>query len=135
MTPVLLVRSALITISVFLLCPFPEPFLRRKIRRARYIKTDPTYIAGLHTAICSKFRLIISVCMCLTLCDPRNCNHPGSSARGILQARRVEPAVVSFSRGSSRLRIKLSSLVPLALAGRFFTTAPAGKHYYFHTYF
>ena len=86
MTPVSLVRSAPITVSVFLLCPFPEPFLRRNIRRARYVKTDPTYIAGLHTAICSKFGLITSVCMCLTLCDPRNCNYPGSSARGILQA-------------------------------------------------
>lgn len=56
MTPELLARGALIT--------FPEPFLGRKIRRARYVETDPTYIAGLHTAICSKFGLITS-CVCV----------------------------------------------------------------------
>ena len=38
---------------------------------------------------------------CLTLCDPVDCNPPGSSVHGILQARVLEWAAISFSRGSS----------------------------------
>ena len=39
---------------------------------------------------------------CPTLCDPMDCSPPGSSVRGILQARTLEWALVSSSRGSSR---------------------------------
>ena len=35
-------------------------------------------------------------------CDPVDCNRPGSSIHGILQARILERVAVSFSRGSSR---------------------------------
>ena len=38
---------------------------------------------------------------CLTLCDPRDCSLPGSSAHGIFQARILEWVAISFSRGSS----------------------------------
>ena len=38
---------------------------------------------------------------CLTLCDPMDCSPPGSSVRGILQARMLETIVISSSRGSS----------------------------------
>ena len=38
---------------------------------------------------------------CVRLCDPMDCSPPASSDRGILQARKVEWAVISFSRGSS----------------------------------
>ena len=41
---------------------------------------------------------------CLTLCDPMDCNLPGSSIHGIFQARIVEWIVISFSRGSSQAR-------------------------------
>ena len=34
---------------------------------------------------------------CLTLCDPIDCSLPGSSVPGILQARILEWAVISFS--------------------------------------
>ena len=40
----------------------------------------------------------------LTLCDPMDCRSPGSSVLGILQARILEWAATSFSRGSFRLR-------------------------------
>ena len=40
----------------------------------------------------------------LTLCDPMDCNPPSSSVHGILQARILEWAAISFSRGSSRPR-------------------------------
>ena len=39
---------------------------------------------------------------CLTLCDPMDCSPPGSSVRGILQARILEWVAVPFSRISSQ---------------------------------
>ena len=41
---------------------------------------------------------------CLTLCDPMDCSLPGSSVHGIFQARVLEWAAISFSRGSSQPR-------------------------------
>ena len=41
---------------------------------------------------------------CPTLCDPMDCSLPGSSVHGILQARILEWAAISFSRGSSQPR-------------------------------
>ena len=38
--------------------------------------------------------------LCLTHCDPMNCNPPGSSVHGISQARILEWVDISFSRGS-----------------------------------
>ena len=38
---------------------------------------------------------------CQTLCDPTDCSPPGSSVRGILQARILEWVAISFYRGSS----------------------------------
>ena len=37
-----------------------------------------------------------------TLCDPMDCSPPGSSVYGILQARILEWAAISFSRRSSQ---------------------------------
>ena len=42
--------------------------------------------------------------MRVRLCDPTDCNPPGSSVRGVLQARRLEGVAVPFPRGSSRPR-------------------------------
>ena len=41
---------------------------------------------------------------CPTLCDPMGCSLPGSSVRGIIQARVLEWVAVSFSRRSSQSR-------------------------------
>ena len=41
---------------------------------------------------------------CPTLCDPMDCSLPGSSVHGIFQARVLEWADISFSRGSSQPR-------------------------------
>ena len=38
---------------------------------------------------------------CLTLCDPMGCSSPGSSVRGILQARILERVAMPSSGGSS----------------------------------
>ena len=40
----------------------------------------------------------------LTLCDPMDCYPLDSSVYGVLQARILEWAAISFSRGSSQLR-------------------------------
>ena len=40
----------------------------------------------------------------LTLCDSMDCGPPGSSVRGIPQARILESVAIPFSRGSSQLR-------------------------------
>ena len=39
-----------------------------------------------------------------TLCDPLDCSPPGSSVRGILQARILEWIAIPFTRGSSQPR-------------------------------
>ena len=39
--------------------------------------------------------------LCPTLCDPMDCNPPGSSVHGISQARILEWVAIFFSRGSS----------------------------------
>ena len=41
---------------------------------------------------------------CPTLCDPTDCSLPGSSIRGIFQARILERVATSFSRRSSQSR-------------------------------
>ena len=42
----------------------------------------------------------------LTLCDPEDCGLLGSSVYGIFQARILTWVAISFSRGSSRLRVQ-----------------------------
>ena len=41
---------------------------------------------------------------CPTLGDPMDCSLPGSSARGIFQAKILEWVSISYSRGDSRFR-------------------------------
>ena len=48
----------------------------------------------------NRFSIVYGV----TLCDLMDCSPPGSSVHGILQARILEWAAISFSRGSSRPR-------------------------------
>ena len=51
----------------------------------------------------SKVKVLV-VQSCPTICDTMDCSRPGSSVRGILQARILEWGAIPFSRGSSRLR-------------------------------
>ena len=53
-----------------------------------------------------------------TLCNPMDCSLPGSSVHGIFQARILEWAAVSFSRGPSWLRDRTCAS---CIAGRVFT--------------
>ena len=54
----------------------------------------------------------------LTLCDPMDCNPPGSSVHEILQARILEWIALPSSRGSSQLRDQTRVS---CIAGGFFT--------------
>ena len=67
--------------------------------------------------------------LCLTLCDPMDCNLPGSTVHGILQARILVWVAISFSRGSSQPRgwTQVSHI-----AGRFFTLWATREAPYFH---
>ena len=60
--------------------------------------------------------------LCLTLCDPVDCNLPGSSSIGILQARIQEWGAMPSSRGSSQPRDQTQIS---CIAGRFFTISAA----------
>ena len=57
--------------------------------------------------VCSHAKSLQS---CLTLCDPMDCNPPGSSVHGILQARMLEWVAMPSSRGSSRERNLVSDV-------------------------
>ena len=75
--------------------------------------------------------MCISICSvsqsCLTLWDPMDCNPPGSSVHGILQARILEWVAISFSWRSSPPRIELESLTTPALAAGFLPLEATGK--------
>ena len=64
---------------------------------------------------------------CPTLCDPMDHSLPGSSVRGISQARILEWFAISSCGESFQPGIKPVSPTSPALAGRFFTTEPRGK--------
>ena len=62
------------------------------------------HFSGCH-CICKYF----STCSqsCPTLCDPMDCNLPGSSVHRVCQARILEWVAISYSRGPSRPRDSL----------------------------
>ena len=62
--------------------------------------------------------------LCLTLCDPVDCNLQGSSVHGILQTRILQWVAISFSGGSSQPKYRTQVY---SLASRFFSTEPPGK--------
>ena len=69
--------------------------------------------------------IIISLCLltylCLTLCDPLDCNPPGSPVLGISQARILEWVAISSSRGSSQPMDQTHVSWSSCIAGKFFT--------------
>ena len=70
---------------------------------------------------------------CLTLYNPTDCNPPGSSVHGILQARIPEWVAKPSSTGSSWPRVQLSvSLAPALASGFFSTTWEAHMCTYWH---
>ena len=61
------------------------------------------------------------------LCDPMDCNLPGSSVHAILQARILAWVVIPPPGNLPNPGIEPTSLASPALAGIFFTTEPPGK--------
>ena len=51
--------------------------------------------------VCVRARTRLVAQSCLTLCDPVDCSPPGSSVRGLLQARTLEQVAMPSSRVSS----------------------------------
>ena len=72
-----------------------------------------------------------SLCMnaqsCPTLCDHMDCSPPGSSVRGIFQARILERVAISFSRESSQPGVEASSPASPALQADFLLLELSGK--------
>ena len=84
--------------------------------------------------LCYEVNALMGTCMlghcgCVRLfCDLTDGSPPGSSVRGILQAKILEWVAMPSSRGSSQPRDQTHmSLIPPALAGRFFMTSTPGK--------
>ena len=53
---------------------------------------------------------------CLTLCDPMDCSLPGSSIRGIFQARVLEWGAIAFSDEIPLLKYKTSLLTMVSIS-------------------
>ena len=79
-------------------------------------------LQGMPACVCA-----VSLQLCLTLCDTMDCSLPGSSVHGVLQARILEWAAISSSRGSSQPRDRTHVSCGSCTTGRFFTTEPPGK--------
>ena len=60
-------------------------------------------------------------------CDPMDCSPPGSSVHGILQARILEWAAISSSRGSPPPRDQTCISFFSCIASRFLTSQSLGK--------
>ena len=76
------------------------------------------------TQHCKSTIVVLVAKSCPALCNPMGCSWPGSSVRGISQARILEWVAIPFSRGSSRPRDQIH--IP-ALAAGFFTSEPPEK--------
>ena len=64
--------------------------------------TQAYYCFSLGSSICFSVSKVSEVSQsCLTLCDPLDCNRPGFSISGILQARILEWVAITSFKGSS----------------------------------
>ena len=73
-----------------------------------------TSLADISLCVCVCVSVHVSVGVqwlqsCSTLCDPEDCSPSVSSVHGILQARILKYAAISFSRGSSWPRDRITS--------------------------
>ena len=75
---------------------------------------------------CCSVALVVS-----DFCDPMDCNPPGSSVYGILQAKILEWVAIPSSRASSPSRDRTCVSYFTALADGFFTTSTTREATYF----
>ena len=74
--------------------------------RAKYLAD--TYTKAVGAEWFSEFCVLVAQ-SCPALCNPTDCSPPGSSVRGIFQARILEWVAISSSRGSSWPRDRMQS--------------------------
>ena len=67
---------------------------------------------------------MLSLQLCLTLCNAMDCSPPGSSLHGILQASILEWVAISSSRGSSQPRDQTPVSCISCIESGFFTSEP-----------
>ena len=82
--------------------------------------------------IISSFLTFVCICVLnhvLFFCNPMNCSAAGPSVHGILQTRILERAAISENFPDPEIE-RISPVFP-ALAGRFFTTKPLGRPFWF----
>ena len=77
---------------------------QKENHKARCLSPEGKTQVCVCVCLCGHAHVHVPVQSCPTLCDPMDCNPPGSSIRGILQARILEWVTISFSRGSFRPR-------------------------------
>ena len=107
--------------TLFLLC-----LLRREEEVPPKILVLPNsqeYLERWEHTICTWPGYVLSRKVMSTTCNPMDCSPPGSSVRGILQARILECAAMPSSRGSSQTRDETRVSMSPALAGGLFTTS------------
>ena len=77
----------------------PAPFVRQETSVHFSEREVPVGAVWVSVCVC----VCVCVCgqSCPTLCDPMDCSPPGSSVRGLLQARILEWVTIPISRGSS----------------------------------
>ena len=69
-----------------------------------------------------------SLQLCLTLCDPMNCNPPGSSVHAISQARLLEWLAVPSSRHEFYINIQIKNTSYLYTDHPLSTSVDMSKH-------
>ena len=74
-----------------------------KVSRSQFKRTDFFFF------LITKDMKVLAAKSCPTLCDPMDCNPPGSSVYGILQARILERVAMPSSRGLPNPGIELGS--------------------------
>ena len=75
-------------------------------------RLESLYLLPVEDCLCSCMHAK-SLQSCPTLCDPVDCSPPGSSVRGILQARRLEWVAMPSSRAVEESRLELLPFVAL----------------------
>ena len=87
----------------------------------------PLYFSSTNPKISLSFVHTKLLQQCPTLCNLLDCSPPGSSIRGILQARILQWVTVPSSRGSYQPRDRTQVSCGSCIAGGFFTTEPLRK--------
>ena len=99
----------------------PLPYITNHQFLALSLLFDISFPLSLGLRACQSFQ------SCLTLCDSVDCNLPGSSVNGILQASIQEWVTMPSAKGSSQPRDPTWASCGSCIAGGFFTAEPQGS--------